>query len=144
MIFLFQGKRSWPTVGVAEDNADGDSGGIAVRNEGFWGTSLRFIYVSIVLMTTTGKQWCFWWLKTQPAQLWVINQSFLFSFFLLWQGCNTLSPKSEIAIIAVTTQMVISFLFLAVILALGVNLLNSERTKNRKSTPRSITSSSMF
>jgi len=30
--------------------------------------------------------------------------------------------------------MVISFLFLAVILALGVNLLNSERTKNRKST----------
>ena len=59
MIFLFQGKQSWPTVGVAEDNANGDSGGIAVRNEGFWGTSLRFIYVSIVLMTTTGKQWCF-------------------------------------------------------------------------------------
>jgi hypothetical protein len=34
---------------------------------------LRFIYVSIVLMTTTGKQWCFWWLQTQPARLWVIN-----------------------------------------------------------------------
>ena len=54
MIFLFQGKRSWPTVGVAEDNENGDSSGLSVRNEGFWGTSLRFIYVSIVLMTTTG------------------------------------------------------------------------------------------
>jgi uncharacterized membrane protein len=102
MIFLFQGKRSWPTVGVAEDNENGDIGGIAVRNEGFWGTSLRFVYVSIVLMTTT--------------------------------GCNTLSPKSEIAIAAVTTQMIVSFLFLAVILALGVSLVNSERSKNRKST----------
>ena len=53
----------------------------------------------------------------------------LFVFF----RCNTLSPKSEIAIVAVTTQMVVSFLFLAVILALGVSLVNSERSKNRKS-----------
>jgi hypothetical protein len=100
MIFLFQGKLSWPTIGVAEDNVNGDSGGISVRNEGFWGTSLRFLYISIVLMTTT--------------------------------GCNSLSPKSEIAIAAVTVQMIVSFLFLAVILALGVSLVNSERSKSRK------------
>jgi uncharacterized membrane protein len=100
MIFLFQGKSSWPTIGVAEDNMNGDSGGISVRNEGFWGTSMRFVYISIVLMTTT--------------------------------GCNTLSPKSEIAIAAVTVQMIVSFLFLAVILALGVSLVNSERSKSRK------------
>ena len=54
------------------------------------------------------------------------------NFFAFFR-CNTLSPKSEIAIVAVTTQMVVSFLFLAVILALGVSLVNSERSKNRKS-----------
>ena len=78
MIFLFQGKQSWPTVGVAEDNANGDSGGIAVRNEGFWGTSLRFIYVSIVLMTTTGKQWCFWWLQNTTST--VVGDQLIFFF----------------------------------------------------------------
>ena len=108
MIFLFQGKSSWPTVGVAEDNVNGDSGGISVRNEGFWGTAYRFLYVSIALMTTT--------------------------------GCNSLSPKSEIAIVAVTLQMIISFLFLAVILALGVSLVNSERSKDRKSLDRKMIS----
>lgn len=110
MIFLFQGKSSWPTVGVAEDNVNGDSGGISVRNEGFWGTAYRFLYVSIALMTTT--------------------------------GCNSLSPKSEIAIVAVTLQMIISFLFLAVILALGVSLVNSERSKDRKSLDRKMISMS--
>ena len=105
---MFQGKSSWPTVGVAEDNVNGDSGGISVRNEGFWGTAYRFLYVSIALMTTT--------------------------------GCNSLSPKSEIAIVAVTLQMIISFLFLAVILALGVSLVNSERSKDRKSLDRKMIS----
>merc|ERR1712216_615491 len=81
------------------DHLDGDADGLAYA-DGFWETAMRFLYLSIVIMTTT--------------------------------GCNSLSPKSTIAILSVTVQMIVSFLFLAVILALGVSLVNSDRSKIRR------------
>ena len=64
MIFLFQGHAAWPVVDFSEDHLDGDADGLAYA-DGFWETAMRFLYLSIVIMTTT--------------------------------GCNSLSPKSTIA-----------------------------------------------
>ena len=64
MIFLFQGHAAWPVVDFSEDHLDGDADGLAYA-DGFWETAMRFMYLSIVIMTTT--------------------------------GCNSLSPKSTIA-----------------------------------------------
>ena len=64
MIFLFQGPTAWPVLDYKDDHLHGDGSGLAYA-DGFWETGMRFMYLSVVIMTTT--------------------------------GCNSLSPKSGLA-----------------------------------------------